>query len=108
MKSVSNAITTPNALTSNFAPHIHHGISHLIRLQPRLPDHAKHQLRIEPFPGPRGHSLVIEVGGDLAAIHPIILKLQDAVNQGLMSGVKRDQGQRLGLDRNSEIQVVFR
>jgi hypothetical protein len=43
----------------------------------------------------------------LAAIQTIILKSQDAVNQGLMGRVKVDQRQRLGLDRNPKTEVVF-
>jgi len=88
--------------------HIDHSVCHSFSLHPSLPDHPKHQLRIEPFPGPRGHSLVVEVGGDLAAIQTIILKPQDAINQGLMGRVKVDQRQRLGLDRNPKTEVVFR
>jgi hypothetical protein len=66
-------------------------------------------VRLAPgFPGPRGHTLVIEVGGDLTRIQTIILKLQNAVNQGLMGRVKRDQGQRLGLDLHLNTKVCRR
>lgn len=43
---------------------LHQRISNPLNLQPLLPDHAKHQLRIERFPSPREHPLVIEVGGN--------------------------------------------
>jgi hypothetical protein len=89
-------------------PHIHGGICHPLTIHPSFPDHAEHQLRIETFPSPRRHSLVIEVGGDLAAIQPILLKPKNAVDEGLMGRVKIDQGQRLGLDRNPKTEAVFR
>jgi hypothetical protein len=84
---------------------LHNRLRLSIRSQPSLSDHPKHQLRIEPFPGPRGHPFVIEVGGDLAAIQTFILKPQDAVNQRLMGRVKIDQGQRIGLDRQLNTKV---
>jgi len=88
--------------------HINHTASDPLIFHPSFPDHTKHQLRVEPFPSPRGHSLIVEVCGDLAASQTAILKPQDAVDQGLMSRVKRDQRQRLGPDGNPKTEVVFR
>jgi hypothetical protein len=80
---------------------INHGINRPFFRNPRLPQDSKHQLRIEPFPGPRGHSLIIKESGDLAAIQTIILKPQNAVDQGLMGRVKVDKGQCFGFNPNS-------
>lgn len=91
-----------------FTPHIHHGISYPIGLEPCLAQDPKHQLRIEPFPGPGGHSRFIEIGGDLAASHPILVEHKNAVDQVLMGRVNADQRQRLGLDGNPKTEVIFR
>ena len=64
-------------------------------------------LWVEPLTAPGGNSLIIEVGGDLAAIQTVILKLQDAIDQGLMGRVKQAQGQCPGLDRNPKNEAVF-
>lgn len=90
---------------NNFTPHIHHGFAHSFSFEPCLPDHPKYQLRVEPFPGPRGHSLVIEVSSDLAGIHPILLKPQNAVDQGLVVRIKVNKGQCFGLHPNSNTKV---
>jgi hypothetical protein len=79
-----------------------------ISLQPSFPDHPKHQLRIEQFPSPRRDSLVIEVDGDLAAIHPTLLKPKNAVDKGLMGRVKVAQGQCFGFNPNSNTKVCGR
>lgn len=70
-----------------FTGHIYHGISDPLSFELRLPQDPKHQLRIELFPGPRGHSLVIELIRDLSAVHPILLKPKNAVYQGLMGRI---------------------
>lgn len=92
----------------DFASDIHHCISYPISFEPCLPDYPKHQLSIEPLPAPRGNSLVIEVGGDLTAIHTALFQPKNAVYQGLVGRIKVDQGQRLGLNGNPKTEVVFR
>ena len=73
-----------------------------------LTQDPKNKFRIEPFPGPRAHSLVIEIGCDLAAIQTNFFQSKHVVYQGLMSRVKIHPGQRLGLDGNPKTEAVFR
>jgi hypothetical protein len=87
---------------------MHHAIYNSVCLEPCLPNHTEYQLRVEPFPGPRGHSLVIVVCGDLAAIQTVIPKPQDAVDECLMGKVNVYPRQRLGLDRNPKTEVGLR
>jgi hypothetical protein len=47
------------------------------------------------------------VVSNLAAIHAVLMKPQDAVNEGLMGRVKVAQEQRLGPDGNPKTEVVF-
>jgi hypothetical protein len=93
---------------NNFTPHIHHGFAHSFSFEPCLPNHTEYQLRVEPFPGPRGHPLVIEVCGDLAAIQTVIPKPQDAVDECLMGKVSVYPRQRLGLYGNPKTEVAIR
>jgi hypothetical protein len=79
-----------------------------ISLQPRLPDHPKHQLRIELLPSPRGHSSLVEVVCNLPAVQPVLMKPQDAVYERLMGRVKVDKGQCFGFNPNSNTKVCGR
>jgi len=67
--------------------HERYSFSIALRLQPSFPDHPKHQLWIEPLPGPRGHSQVVEVICNLTGIQTVILKPKDAVYEGLVGRV---------------------
>jgi hypothetical protein len=88
--------------------YIHNNVSDPLKLQLRLPDHPEDQLRVEPFPAPRGQSFFIEVEGDLAAIQTTLFQPNNAVYECLMGSVNLYPGQRLGLNRNPETEVVFR
>ena len=83
-----------------FTPHIHHRLGHPLNLQLCLPHDPKHQLGIEPFPSPRAHSLIIEVGSDLAAIHTTLFQPKNAVYQGLMCRFNMEQRQSLDFNPN--------
>jgi hypothetical protein len=75
---------------------------------PRFPDRPKHQIRVEPFPDPGEHALVIETVDDLAIIATILVQPKTVVNQGLMGMVAVGQSQRFGLNGNPKTEVVFR